>query len=127
MINLQEEDWFVPGVKQGKVALGEFAKQIAFVIDGEVAFFIGVKDEIADRLVRANSFSECEMVNGLFCVSFAVDGEFDQILCNEMVQAGFLSNPQLVHVHKDIQRHAELAEPGWLYVNGQFIVPGVYE
>ncbi len=127
MINLQEEDWFVPGVKQGKVALGEFAKQIAFVIDGEVAFFIGVKDEIADRLVRANSFSECEMVNGLFCVSFAVDGELDQILCNEMAQAGFLSNPQLVHVHKDIQRYAELAEPGWLYVNGQFIVPGVYE
>ncbi len=72
MINLQEEDWFVPGVKQGKVALGEFAKQIAFVIDGEVAFFIGVKDEIADRLVRANSFSECEMVNGLFCVSFVL-------------------------------------------------------
>jgi hypothetical protein len=127
MINLQEEDWFIPGVKQSKVALGESARQIAFVIDNEVAFFIGVKDEIADRLLRANSFSECEMVNGLFCVSFAVDGELDQILCNEMAQAGFLSNPQLVHVHKDIQRYAELAEPGWLYVNGQFIVPGVYE
>lgn len=127
MINLQEEDWFIPGVKQSKVALGESAKQLAFVIGGEVAFFIGVKEEIADILISANSFSECETVNGLFCVTFALNGVVDQILCNEMTQAGLLSNPEIVHVNKDIQKYAELAEPGWLYVNGQFIVPGVYE
>jgi len=127
MINLQEEDWFIPGVKQSKVALGESAKQLAFVIGGEVAFFIGVKEEIADILISANSFSECETVNGLFCVAFALNGVVDQILCNEMTQAGLLSNPEIVHVNKDIQKYAELAEPGWLYVNGQFIVPGVYE
>lgn len=44
-----------------------------------------------------------------------------------MTQAALLSNPELVLVDKEIQRHAELAEPGWLYVDGQFIVPGVYE
>jgi hypothetical protein len=51
----------------------------------------------------------------------------DQILCNEMTQAALLSNPELVYVDKEVQRHAELAEAGWLYVDGQFIVPGVYE
>ena len=127
MINLQEEDWFIPGVKIGKVAAGESARQIAIVIDGEIAFFIGVKDEIADKLIHASNFLECESVNNLFCVSFVYNNSVDQILCNEMTQAALLSNPQLVYVDKDLQRHAELAEPGWLYVDGQFIVPGVYE
>ena len=127
MINLQEEDWFIPGVKQTKVGLGESAKQIAVVIDGEIAFFIGVKEDIADALIGATTFSECEGANGLFCVSFIKDGTTDQILCNEMTQAALLSNPELVYVDKEVQRHAELAEAGWLYVDGQFIVPGVYE
>jgi len=127
MINLQEEDWFIPGVKQGKVAAGESAKQIAVVIDGEIAFFIGIRQDIAELLMGATGFSECESVNGLFCVSFIKDGSLDQILCNEMTQAAFLSNPELVYVDKEFQRHAELAEPGWLYRDGQFIVPGVYE
>ena len=70
MINLQEEDWFIPGVKQIKVDLGESAKQIAVVIDNQIAFFIGVKYEIAEKLINGTSFSECETVNGLFCVSF---------------------------------------------------------
>jgi hypothetical protein len=127
MINLQEEDWFIPGVKIGKVAAGESAKQVAFIIDGSIAFFIGVKEEIATKLINATSFFECENVNNLFCVSIVYNGEVDQILCNEMTQAALLSNPELVLVDKEIQRHAELAEPGWLYVDGQFIVPGVYE
>ena len=127
MINLQEEDWFIPGVKQGKVAAGESAKQIAIIIDASIAFFIGVKEEIGNRLINATDFFECENINNLFCVSFVYNGEVDQILCNEMTQAALLSNPEFVLVDKEIQRHAELAEPGWLYVDGQFIVPGVYE
>lgn len=127
MINLQEEDWFIPGVKQGKVAAGETARQIAIILDGSIAFFIGVKDEIADKLMNATSFFECENTNNLFCVSFTYNNSVDQILCNEMTQAALLSNPQFVYVDKDLQRHAELAEPGWIYVDGQFIVPGVYE
>lgn len=127
MINLQEEDWFVPGVKIGKVAAGESAKQIAVIIDGIIAFFIGVKEEIGNKLINATDFFECESVNNLFCVSIFYNGGADQVLCNEMTQAALLSNPQIVYVNKEIQRHAELAEPGWLYVDGQFIVPGVYE
>ena len=127
MINLQEEDWFIPGVKIAKVAAGESAKQVAIVIDGSIAFFIGVQEDIANKLINSTSFFECESVNDLFCVSLVTNGEVDQVLCNEMTQAALLSNPQLVYVDKNIQRHAELAEPGWLYVDGQFIVPGVYE
>jgi hypothetical protein len=127
MINLQEEDWFIPGVKIAKVAAGESAKQVAVIIDGQIAFFIGVKEEIANKLLNATSFLECESVNGLFCTSFVIDTTVDQILSNEMTQAALLSNPEFVLVDKDVQRHAELAEAGWLYQDGQFIVPGVYE
>lgn len=127
MINLQQEDWFIPGVKQVKVGLGESARQIAVVIDNQIAFFIGVKHEIAEKLMSATNFFECESVNGLFCLSFISDGTLDQILCNEMTQAALLSDPQLIYVDIDVQRHAEKAEVGWIYENGQFIVPGVYE
>ena len=127
MINLQEEDWFIPGVKQAKVKLGESAKQLAVIIDGEVAFFLGVKEEIANKFINATSFSECEKAGNLFCVYLNIEESVEQVLCNEMTQAGLLSGPQLVYVDKEFQRHAELTEPGWLYVNGQFIVPGVYE
>jgi hypothetical protein len=44
-----------------------------------------------------------------------------------MTQAALLSNPDFILVNKDVQRHAELAEVGWLYVDGQFIIPGVFE
>jgi hypothetical protein len=127
MINLQEEDWFIPGVKQTKIDLGDSAKQIAVVIEGEIAFFLGVKEEIANKLINATGFTECEQVGDLFCVSFILEGTPETVLCNDMTQAGLLSSPQLVYVDKKIQRHAELAEPGWLYQDGQFIVPGVYE
>jgi hypothetical protein len=127
MINLQEEDWFIPGVKQTKIALGESAKQIAVILDGSIAFFIGVKEDIANKLIGGTNFLERESANGLFRLSFIFNEKVDYILCNEMTQAALLSSPQLVYVDKQVQRHAELAEPGWLYVNDQFIVPGVYE
>jgi hypothetical protein len=60
MINLQEEDWFIPGVKMAKFAMGESAKQIAVIIDNEVATSIGVKEEIVNKLLNATSFSECQ-------------------------------------------------------------------
>jgi hypothetical protein len=109
-----------------KFAAGESAKQIAVIIDGEVAMFIGVKEDIVNKLLNATSFSECQPVNSLFCTTFVIGTEIDQILSNEMTQAALLSNPQFVLVDKDIHRHAELAEVGWLYVDGQFIIPGVY-
>ncbi len=127
MINLLEEDWFMPGVKYNKVQIGESAKQIAVVIDGEIAFFMGLKEEIANKIIGATGFSECNPLGELFCTSFVYNGETEQILSNEMTQAGLLSDPQFIYVDKSVQRHAELAEVGWLYVDGQFIVPGVYE
>ena len=48
------------------MAAGEYAKQIAIVIDGSIAFFIGVKEEIANKLINATDFFECESVNGFF-------------------------------------------------------------
>jgi hypothetical protein len=127
MINLQEEDWFIPGVKQVKVQQGESAKQIAVVIDRQIGLFLGVKEEIVNKLLNGKSFLECSSLNGLFCTSFVVGTETELILSNEMTQAALLSSPEFVLIDKEVQRHAEIAEVGWLYVDGQFIIPGVYE
>jgi len=124
MINLQEEDWFIPGVKQSQVEAGKTAMQLALIIDGEIIDFIGVNPEIAEKFLNASSITDIgETSSGLF--EFSVDGE--TVVANEKTYSIMVSDPVIVHVTLDVQRHADKAEPGWLYVDGQFIVPGVFE
>jgi hypothetical protein len=124
MINLQEEDWFIPGVKQIQVEAGKTAMQLALIIDGEIIDFIGVSPEIAEKFLNASSITDIgETSSGLF--EFSIDGE--TVVANEKTYSIMVSDPVIVHVTLDVQRHADKAEPGWLYVDGQFIVPGVYE
>jgi hypothetical protein len=65
MINLQEEDWFIPGVKQTKVNLGESAKQIAVILDGQIVFFIGVKEEIAEKSDSLDTMDTSDLIDPL--------------------------------------------------------------
>jgi uncharacterized protein YkvS len=124
MINLQEEDWFILGVKQSQVEAGKTAMQLALIIDGEIIDFIGVSPEIAEKFLNASSITDIgETSSGLF--EFSIDGE--TVVANEKTYSIMVSDPVIVHVTLDVQRHADKAEPGWLYVDGQFIVPGVYE
>jgi hypothetical protein len=124
MINLNEEDWFLEGVKSRQIASGNTAKQIALIIDGAIVSFIGVSPEIAEKFLNLSTVSDIgETSPGLF--EFNIDGEIVQ--SNEMIYSIMLSEPTIVHVNLDIQRHADKAEIGWLYQGGQFIIPGVYE
>jgi hypothetical protein len=124
MINLNEEDWFLQGVKIKQVAAGKTAMQLALIIDGEIVSFIGVSPEIADKFLNASIISDIgETEPGLF--EFNIDGE--TIKSNEKIYSIMLSEPTIVHVTLDSQRHADKAEEGWLYQGGQFIIPGVYE
>jgi len=124
MINLNEEDWFLEGVKQTQVAAGRTAMQIALIIDGAIVSFIGVSPEIAEKFLNLSTVSDIgETSPGVF--EFSIDGEIVQ--SNEMIYSIMLSEPTIVHVNLDIQRHADKAEIGWLYQGGQFIIPGVYE
>jgi hypothetical protein len=124
MINLNEEDWFLEGVKSIQVASGKTAKQIALIIDGAIVSFIGVSPEIAEKFLNLSTVSDIgETSPGVF--EFSIDGEIVQ--SNEMIYSIMLSEPTIVHVNLDIQRHADKAEIGWLYQGGQFIIPGVYE
>ena len=124
MINLQEEDWFIPGVKQVQVAAGKTAMQLALIIDGEIIDFIGVSPDIAEKFLNASSITDLgKTSSGLF--EFTIDGE--PVLANEKTYSIMVSDPVVVHVSLDVQRHADKAEPGWLYQDGQFIVPGVFE
>ena len=124
MINLNEEDWFVPGVKQAKVAAGKTALQLALIVDGEIASFIGVSPEIATRFLSIQEILDIgEIEENIF--QFNIDGEV--VISNEMIYSIMVSSPIIVHVNPEVQRHAEKAEPGWLYQDGQFIIPGEYE
>ena len=124
MINLNTEDWFILGVKQTKVAAGESAMQLALIIDGAIVSFIGVSPDIAEKFLNASAISDIgETSPGLF--EFNIDGEIIQ--SNEKIYSIMLSEPTIVHVSLDAQRHADKAEEGWLYQGGQFVIPGVYE
>jgi hypothetical protein len=124
MINLNEEDWFIQGVKSIKIASGKTAMQLALIIDGEIVSFIGVSPEIAEKFLNSSVISDIgETSPGLF--EFNIDGEI--VKSNEKTYSIMLSEPTIVHVNLDIQRHADKAEVGWLYQGGQFIIPGVYE
>lgn len=124
MINLNEEDWFIQGVKATQLAAGRTAMQLALIIDGEVASFIGVSPEIAEKFLNVSVVSDIgETSPGMF--EFNIDGEI--VKSNEKIYSIMLSDPTIVHVSLDAQRHADKAEEGWLYQGGQFIIPGVYE
>lgn len=124
MINLNTEDWFIPGVKQDKVANGKTALQLALIVDNEIASFIGVSPEIADKFLNVSQIIDIgEIEPNVF--EFDMDGE--KFRSNEMTYSIMVSSPIIVHVNPEVQRHAEKAEPGWLYQDNQFIVPGVYE
>jgi hypothetical protein len=124
MINLNEEDWFIQGVKATQIAAGRTAMQLALIIDGEIVSFVGVSPEIAEKFLNVSVVSDIGETNpGMF--EFNLDGEIVQ--SNEKIYSIMLSDPTIVHVSLDAQRHAEKAEEGWLYQGGQFIIPGVYE
>ena len=124
MINLNEEDWFLEGVKSIQVASGKTAKQIALIIDGAIVSFIGVSPEIAEKFLNSSVISDTgETSPGIF--EFNIDGE--TVKSNEKIYSIMLSDPTIVHVSLDAQTHADKAEEGWLYQGGQFVIPGVYE
>jgi hypothetical protein len=124
MINLNEEDWFLKGVKQTQIAAGRTAMQVALIIDGAIVSFIGVAPEIAQKFLNSSSISDIgETSPGVF--EFSIDGE--TVISNEKIYSIMLSEPIIVHVTLDAQRHADKAEEGWLYQGGQFVIPGVYE
>lgn len=124
MINLNEEDWFIQGVKATQIAAGRTAMQLALIIDGEIVSFIGVSPEIAEKFLNASAVSDIgETSPGIF--EFNLDGE--TVKSNEKIYSIMLSDPNIVHVSLDAQRHADKAEEGWLYQGGQFVIPGVYE
>jgi hypothetical protein len=124
MINLNEEDWFIQGVKATQLAAGRTAMQLALIIDGEIVSFIGVSPEIAEKFLNASEINDIgETSPGIF--EFNLDGE--TVKSNEKIYSIMLSEPTIVHVTLDSQRHADKAEEGWLYQGGQFVIPGVYE
>ncbi len=124
MINLNEEDWFLPGVKQNQLAAGRTAMQLALIIEGEIVSFIGVSPEIADKFLNTTTISDIGESNpGVF--EFNLDGE--TVIADEKTYSIMLSDPTIVFVDINLHRHAEKASVGWLYQNGQFIIPGVYE
>lgn len=130
MIILDFEDWNFPGVKKVKLALGETAEMVIFVIEEEVVEIIGVSPDITAKLLSATNFEECTLptqIPDTFCVKFDCEYGKERIIVNEKMYSILLSEPQIIKGDINVHRHIEKVAIGWLYKNGQFIIPGVFE
>jgi hypothetical protein len=128
MINLNEEDWFLHGVKPIKVEQGKTAKQLALVIGIELVGFIGVDPQIAELFLNATNFEECSKPSDdVYCVTMSGPDFTETVYCNEKTEAILLSDPKIVFVDINKYKYAEKLEPGWTYENDNFTVPGVFE
>ena len=56
MIILDFENWNNLGVKKNKLAIGESANMVLFVIEEEIVEIIGVNQEITEKLISATNF-----------------------------------------------------------------------
>lgn len=86
MIILDFENWNVPGVKNNKLAIGESANMVLFVIEGEVVEIIGVNNEVTEKLISASNFEECQLampISNKFCVEFDCSHGKERIIVDE--------------------------------------------
>lgn len=130
MIILDFENWNNPGVKKNKLAIGESANMVLFVIEEEVVEIIGVNQEITEKLISATNFEECQLpspVEDRFCVNFDCSYGKERIVVDEKMYSILLSDPQIIKGDESIHRHIQNVGLSWLYRDGQFIIPGVYE
>ena len=130
MIILDFENWNIPGVKDNKLAIGELANMIVFVIEGEVVEIIGVNQEVTEKLTSATNFKECQLsmtISNKFCVEFDCSYGKEKIIVDEKMYSILLSDPQIIKGDESIHRHIQKVGLNWLYQDGQFIIPGVYE
>ena len=130
MIILDFENWNNLGVKKNKLAIGESANMILFVIEEEIVEIIGVNQEITEKLISATNFEECELplpVEDRFCVKFDCSYGKERIIVDEKMYSILLSDPQIIKGDESIHRHIQKVGLNWLYRDGQFIIPGVYE
>ena len=130
MIILDFENWNIPGVKDNKLAIGELANMILFIIEGEVVEIIGVNQEVTEKLTSATNFKECQLpmtILNKFCVEFDCSYGKEKIIVDEKMYSILLSDPQIIKGDESIHRHIQKVGLNWLYQDGQFIIPGVYE
>lgn len=130
MILLNSENWFIQGVKQAKMELGQTAELLALIVEDEVADVIAVSPEICEKLINATGFEECSINYPdpeLFCVKFNYEGTTDQILSNEMIYSILLSDPIIIKIIPETHKYGHMVKSGWSYLNGQFVIPGEYE
>lgn len=92
---------------------------IAFIINEEVIDTIPTYKYFADSVLLKNPIITSEVENNEEILIFNVKGEITKLLTGERLTAILLSNPLIIEI--DIYNRA--VEPGWKYINNEFIKP----
>jgi hypothetical protein len=127
-LNYADIDWKMPGVKAQRVPNGLTSDWLVCVIDGEVVKSLIFDSFFSETMLTATSFKEVVTTDGSFCVKItSKDNKTTELTCDEMLHAVLLSEPLIIKIDPSIHKHYQILGEGWLYVDGDFIIPGEME
>jgi hypothetical protein len=131
MIFYNEVDWSAPGIKQNRIDNGiEGGKPLAFIIGDTVVETMATDRWFSDLMETVEEFleSSAEVEEGSFAVDLIKNGSIvETLVCSEKIWAILLSNPIVVGFTPERYKYAEFVNPGWKYINNQFVIPGEFE
>jgi hypothetical protein len=124
-LNYADIDWKMPGIKAQRVPNGLTSDWLVCVIDGEIVKSLIFDSFFSETLLTATSFKEVVTTDGSFCVKItSKDNQITELTCNEMLHAVLLSEPLIIKIDPSIHKHYQILGEGWLYVDGDFVIPG---
>lgn len=131
MILYNEINWSNPGVKQNRIDNEiEGGKPLAFIIGDTVVETMATDRWFSDLMETVEEFVESDTAqqNDNFAVDLVIAGEvINTLICPEKIWAILLSNPVVIGFTLEKYKYAEFINPGWKYINGDFIIPGELE
>jgi hypothetical protein len=126
MIDLNDINWNMPGVKQSRLDNGILGEALTLIIDSKVVSVLCIDKDFSDILCSATGFEEVNYNDNFFYVKVITSSEEHLFKCDEMTQAILLSNCDLKPI---LERHKykEMVSTGWSYLNEEFVIPGEME
>jgi hypothetical protein len=131
VIIYNEINWSYPGVKQNRIDNQiEGGKPLAFIIGDTVVETMATDRWFADLMETVEEFRESDTPtqDNNFAIDLVLNGSIvDTLICPEKIWAILLSEPTVIGFTQERYKYAEFVNPGWKYINSQFVIPGELE
>lgn len=130
MINFNDINWLMPGIKLDRIEKGITGKSVCILIDNVTVHIIHVDLDFKEMLCSATEFVDGGIINeenDEFVIKITKeDKSIEDLVCNEMLYSLLLSDPKFATI-EDHHKYKEFVSPGWHYIDGEFIIPGEME